>query len=74
MSLRDIVMHFMSPKMKAEAEAESRQWIGICPRCQARSSVWDVGGVRYRAFGSKVTLVRCAHCGKAGFMRFEKKT
>jgi hypothetical protein len=73
MSLRDIILHFMSPKMRAEAEEDSRKWVATCPRCQAQNSIWDVGGIRYRAAGSKSSLVRCAHCGKTNFMRFEKK-
>src|SRR5262249_6398396 len=73
MSLRDVILKFMSPKMRAEAEADSREWIGICPRCKAENSIWDVGGIRYKAAGNKISLVRCAHCGKTGFMRFAKR-
>ena len=73
MSVRDIFLFFMPPKMKAEAEEESRKWLATCPRCQTVNSVWDMGGIRYKAAGNKVSLVRCAHCGKASVMRFEKK-
>ncbi len=73
MSLRDLILRFMSPKMRAEAEADSRKWAATCPRCQRVNSMWDVGGMRYRAVGNPVTLVRCAHCGKASFMRFQKQ-
>ena len=71
--LRDIILWFMPPKMRAEAEADSRKWGAACPRCQAVSSVWDMGGIRYKASGNKVALARCSKCGKASFMRLEKR-
>jgi DNA-directed RNA polymerase subunit RPC12/RpoP len=73
MSLRDLILGLMSPKMKADAEAESRTWVATCPRCLAESSVWDMGGVRYKAYGAKITLVRCTNCGKRSFMRLRQK-
>jgi ribosomal protein S27AE len=74
MSVRDLFLFFMPPSMKASAEAESRTWVATCPRCQAESSVWDMGGIRYKAYGTKITLVRCPKCGKNSFMRIHKKT
>jgi phage FluMu protein Com len=73
LSLRNFILRFMSPKMRADVEADSRKWIATCPRCQRANSMWDVGGMRYKAVGRPSTLVRCAHCGKASFMRFEKR-
>jgi phage FluMu protein Com len=73
MSLRDIILKFMPPKMRAAAEADSRKWVATCPRCQKLNSIWDIGGIRYRAAGVKSSLARCAHCGKTNFMRFEKR-
>jgi RNase P subunit RPR2 len=75
MALRDIILRFMPKPMKTEAEDESRHWVTTCPRCQQPFSVWDTGGVRYKATGGvRITLVRCPHCGKNSFVRFERKT
>ena len=74
MSLRDFIIGFMSPAMKADAETESRKWVATCPRCQQESSVWDMGGVRYKAYGMKTTLVRCPKCGKRSFMQIHRKS
>jgi hypothetical protein len=73
MRLRDIIFKFMSPKMRAEAEADSRAWVAKCPRCGTDNSIWDIGGVRYKAVGNKTSLVCCTGCGKVSFMRFEKR-
>jgi hypothetical protein len=69
---RDLFLFFMPPTMKAETEDESRRWVARCPRCQRLNSIWDAGGMRYKAAGSGGSLARCAHCGKTGFTRFEK--
>lgn len=73
MSLRGLILGFMSPKMRVDAEEESRKWVATCPRCQQESSLWDMGGMRYKAAGTKITLVRCPQCGKQSFMQIRKK-
>jgi len=63
----------MSSETKADAEAESRKWTAVCPRCQSVNSIWDVGGMRYKAAGRPIKLVRCPNCGKISPHRFEKR-
>ena len=53
MSLRDIILWFMPPAMKVDAEADSRKWVATCPRCQAESSVLRV---------SRSLIRRSRHC------------
>jgi hypothetical protein len=72
MRLRDFILGFMPPKMRAEAESESRRWIAACPTCQSANSVWDVGGMRYKAAGKPIKLAQCPNCRKIRLHRFEK--
>jgi hypothetical protein len=52
------------PRSWAEAmERESRQWICRCP-CGAGISIWDVGGLRWKARGSPRRLMHCPACAK----------
>jgi hypothetical protein len=52
------------PRTWAQAlEAESRAWMVQCP-CGAERSVWDIGGIRYKAAGRPRWLRRCPQCGK----------
>jgi len=44
-------------------EAESREWICICPCGHARS-VWDMGGIRWKAAGNPRRLMKCPGCGQ----------
>lgn len=43
-------------------EAESREWLSSCD-CGATFSVWDAGGVRFKAKGDAVAAMRCPACG-----------
>jgi hypothetical protein len=60
---RTLVTFFVSKKTKAAMEAESRQWMMVC-RCGAESSVWDRGGIRYKAAGSPKRRAPCDACGE----------
>ncbi|MEQ8411031.1 MAG: hypothetical protein RIC51_01770 [Erythrobacter sp.] len=44
-------------------ERESRQWMVECGHCHQAESVWNLGGIRYKAAGTKRTRSRCRACG-----------
>ena len=35
-----------------------------CPNCGYERSIWELGGVRYKAVGNPPTLKRCPNCGE----------
>ncbi|MGE3409193.1 MAG: phage terminase large subunit family protein [Pirellulales bacterium] len=44
--------------------AESEQWRLRCLTCGNSRSVWEAGGIRWKAKStSKRVMVRCPHCG-----------
>ncbi len=52
------------PKAWAEAmRAESLTWMMRCP-CGFERSIWDSGGIRWKAKGSPRRLWRCSRCGQ----------
>lgn len=53
-----------SASKRAAMEAESRSWMIRCPYCGHERSVWETGGVRYKAAGNSRQLRRCPQCGK----------
>jgi hypothetical protein len=53
----------------AAMEAESRAWMMQCPHCGFERSVWDAGGIRYKAAGSPRWYQRCASCGRRGWQK-----
>jgi RNase P subunit RPR2 len=63
---------FCSPSMFEKLKADSNQWGFTCGRCRKPSSIWDIGGIRYKAKGNPRTRVKCPHCGEFGFQRIER--
>ena len=45
-------------------EAESRQWWMLCP-CGARTTIFEMGGLRFKAKGHPKRVGRCSTCGEA---------
>ncbi len=53
------------PRRWAEdMEAQSRRWMMRCNECGHERSVWDAGGVRWKAAGSPTKLTPCPQCGR----------
>ena len=47
----------------ASMEAESRTWMMRCA-CGHERSVWDAGGIRWKAAGNPRVRQGCAQCGQ----------
>lgn len=43
-------------------EAESRQWMMRCKECNFEQSVWDLGGIRWKAAGNPSRKLLCQNC------------
>jgi hypothetical protein len=68
-----IVTGLVPKKWAASMEAESRQWMVRCP-CGHEVSVWDLGGIRWKAVGNKMRLRRCSVCGSVEWHTVYKST
>ena len=66
MSLSQKLLQAILPRRLAEEiEAESRSWMLRCDACGLERSVWDVGGVRWKASGRPRRWMRCPQCARA---------
>ena len=63
------LIRLLFPRLMPKIEAESRQWMIQCPKCRHEVSVWDSGGMRYRARGTVYRFGRCRGCGALGMLR-----
>ncbi|MDX2359733.1 MAG: hypothetical protein QNK23_02925 [Crocinitomicaceae bacterium] len=64
---------FFSSKSKKEAiKQESMLWGFTCENCKKRSSIWEIGGVRYKAKGNPRTMIKCPECGTKVMQRITK--
>lgn len=70
--VREFLFRFF-PGLAARVEAESRTWMMRCPSCNAEVSVWDAGGLRYKARGRARRLGRCPACRQRGMLDIYKR-
>ncbi len=62
------------PRAWAERmERESREWMARCPECGHRRSIWDLGGIRWKAAGNPRRFLTCAGCGVSAWHVVVKK-
>ncbi len=54
-------------------ETESRRWFLQCPDCGFEISVWDSGGMRFRARGKAYRRGRCRGCNRVGMLRLYQR-
>jgi len=62
MNLQRFFTAVLPKKWAQSMEAESRRWMVRCP-CGFERSVWESGGVRWKARGTDHQYARCPHCG-----------
>jgi hypothetical protein len=66
---------FVSGNNFAAMEAESKTWMLKCPNCNHERSIWDLGGIRYKAASAGKKMYRaCVKCGQRGWHTVFKKT
>jgi hypothetical protein len=56
----------------AAMEADSRRWMMRC-RCGVETSIWEMGGIRYKAAGTPWTMGHCGSCGKSIWGRLYRR-
>lgn len=72
MFLRTLMIRLF-PGKALQFERESRQWMVQCQHCKHQISVWDAGGIRYKARGTVRRLGKCSTCGKVSWLRIYRK-
>jgi hypothetical protein len=53
-------------------EAESRAWIARCETCDGERSIWDLGGIRWKASGSPRRRLKCPACNRVEWHAIRK--
>lgn len=62
-SLQKLVVAILPEKWAASMESESRTWIMRCSSCGLERSVWEAGGIRWKAAGTVRRYLFCPKCG-----------
>lgn len=66
-------MTILPSRWAADAERESKQWHMQCPNCKFEISVWDMGGIRWKAAGSPRRRMTCPQCGQTEWFTLFKR-
>ena len=62
--IQKLFLAVLPKKWADDMQVESRAWRIRCCGCGASRSVWEAGGIRWRAASvGKRTVVHCSHCG-----------
>jgi hypothetical protein len=69
--VQTLVTNWLPAEWAAAMEAESRAWRMRCP-CGREISVWDAGGIRYKAAGNPKRRFPCPHCGPTWHTVYKK--
>lgn len=54
-------------------EADSRLWFMQCGKCSLEQSIWDLGGIRWKAKGESRNLKKCLACGEQTWHKTYRK-
>lgn len=65
--MQKFIRMFVSEATFAAMETESRAWKVKCGNCDHERSIWELGGIRYKAAGNKKLHRPCPNCGQRGW-------
>jgi len=71
--IQNFIKKFLPASWSESMEKESRQWMMQCSGCGAERSVWDTGGIRWKAAGEPTRYMLCGKCGTLTGHRTYKK-
>lgn len=62
--IQKFIRLFVSEATFLALQAESNTWRVKCPHCSSERSVWEMGGIRYKAAGSPSVYRTCPNCNQ----------
>ena len=68
--LQRLITALVPRSWAASMEAESRAWKLRCA-CGNEQSIWELGGIRWKATGNKRVYRRCPDCGQLSWQTVE---
>jgi hypothetical protein len=62
--IRRFFQSVLPENAKQDMEKESRKWFIKCSNCKFEKSVWESGGIRWKAAGTPRKMMLCSNCGQ----------
>jgi len=66
--IQKIIEFILSKETYNKVKDESKHWLFKCT-CGNEFSIWDIGGIRYKAKGNPAKYVKCNQCQKKAWMK-----
>jgi hypothetical protein len=71
--VQQLVSKLVPRSVASSMEAESREWMVRCRSCGFERSMWELGGIRWKAKGTKWIWGRCPNCRKRGWQKVYRR-
>jgi uncharacterized Zn finger protein len=71
--LQELLQAIVPQRWADQIKAESHSWMLRCAACGLERSVWETGGVRWKAAGRPSRLMRCPQCGRVTWHTVNRK-
>ena len=72
-SLQKVCVALLPRRWVAALEAESRSWMVSCS-CGCARSIWELGGVRWKAAGESRWFKSCPQCGQRSWHTVSRRS
>jgi hypothetical protein len=69
--IQKLFLAVLPEKWAENMEAESRRWMMRCP-CGFEFSIWDTGGIRWKAAGNERLYLACPKCRRSHWHKVYK--
>lgn len=63
-AIQRLMIRILPKRWAEDMERDSRRWMLRCRTCGLERSVWDAGGIRWKASGKPTTATYCPTCGQ----------
>jgi len=72
--IQKLVLTYLPQSWSNAIQAESESWLLRCSTCGTARSVWEMGGIRFKASSvGKMVWGRCPQCAQNRKMTLERK-
>ena len=62
-AIQKFFLKILPKAMGEDIRRDSMRWIVKCP-CGFGRSIWEMGGIRWKASGERKALLKCPECGE----------
>lgn len=70
--IQKLMMKLLPAAWAEDMRRDSQNWLARC-KCGHTRSIWELGGIRWKAYGNSRNLIYCPACGKYRWHILERR-